>query len=89
MPFALRRLGVARAVLPALTGRIRVLASDRDPLDRLEHWAEALAAQAGEGVARLRLLERYAAQADGQLEGARRPAALRRLVEAALDPWTV
>lgn len=90
VPYALRRAGLTRQLLPAVSGRVRVFASeDLPPLVQLTRWAQTLAAQAGEGAARLRLLERYLAAAEAQLMLVRRPAALRRLVAVGLDSWSV
>ena len=90
VPYALRRAGLTRQLLPAVSGRVRVFASeDLPPLAQLTRWAQTLAAQAGEGAARLRLLERYLASAEAQLISVRRPAALQRLVTVALGRWSV
>lgn len=90
VPFALRRAGLARHLLPAVSGRVRVFATDDlAPLDQVTRWSHTLAAQAGEGAARLRLLERYIASAEAQLMLVRRPAALRRLVAVGLGSWSV
>ena len=90
VPFALRRIGVTRQLLPAVSGRVRVFASEGlAPLEPLTRWAQTLAGQAGEGAARLRLLERYVASVDARLIKVRRPAALRRLVGVGLNRWAV
>ena len=90
LPFALRRAGLSRVLLPAVTGRPRLLANAEAPaLECLERWALTLAEQAGQGAARLRTLERYVAHVDAALASVARPAALRRLVDIALQSWTV
>lgn len=90
LPFALRRTGVTKAVLPGLVGRPRVLARDDvTPLAALTAWASALERQAMDGAARLRELEAYGRMVERQLAGVRRPAALRRLVAVALGSWSV
>lgn len=90
LPFALRRIGMTLSVLPGLVGRPRVLAREEvTPLAALTSWAATLERQAGEGAARLRELQRYAAQVERQLAEVRRPAALRRLVAVALGSWSV
>ncbi len=90
VPFALRRIGVTRQLLPAVSGRVRVFASaELAPLEQLTRWAQTVAGQAGEGAARLRLLERYVAVVDARLISVRRPAALRRLVGVGLNSWAV
>lgn len=83
-PLALRRLGVCRTSLPALTGRPRVLAIDAPAVERARRWAESLEQQAGEGLARLQHLERYAARVTDTLASVRRPQALRRAVDLTL-----
>lgn len=83
-PLALRRLGVCRAHLPAVTGRPRVLAIDAPAVERVRRWAEGLEQQAAEGLARLRSLERYTARVTGTLTQVRRPLALQRAVELTL-----
>jgi hypothetical protein len=90
LPFALRRMGVTKAVLPGLVGRPRVLARDDvTPLAALTAWAAALERQAMDSGARLRELETYARMVERQLAGVRRPAALRRLVAVTLGSWSV
>ena len=89
LPFALRRIGLTRSLLPAVTGRNRALASEGDPLANLARWARTLAMQADEGGARLRLLERYVGLVERRLAQVRRPAALRRLVEVGLESWAI
>lgn len=90
VPYALRRLGLTRGVLPSLSGRVRVFGhDDEQPLAPLTLWAETLARQAGEGAARLRRLERYAAGVALKLETVRRPEALRRLAGVGLSSWSL
>lgn len=83
-PLALRRLGVCRTPLPAVTGRPRVLAIDAAAIERASRWAESLEQQAGEGLERLRNLERYMARVTDALSHVRRPQALQRAVELTL-----
>ena len=87
VPYALRRMTAVRGHLPGLSGRVRVLATERD--DRLETWANSLAEQAVRGEAHLKLLERFAAQVDRQLGSSRRSGSVRRLVGVALGSWGV
>lgn len=90
LPFALRRTGLATTMLPGLVGRPRLLAREGvTPLAALTAWGNALERQAGEGAARLHELQVYAALVERQLAEVRRPAALRRLVAAALGSWSV
>ena len=96
VPYALRRLGLTRTVLPALSGRVRTLQvgvteggprEDEDPLAPLTRWAATLAEQARAGAARLHRLERYARHVEEQLILVRRPQALRRLAGVGLSSW--
>jgi hypothetical protein len=90
LPFALRRIGVTRMLLPGLIGRPRVFAREEvTPLAALTSWAAALERQAGEGAARLRELQVYAGQVERKLADVRRPAALRRFVAVTLGSWSV
>lgn len=83
-PLALRRLGVCRTPLPAVTGRPRVLAIDAPAVERLRRWGEGLEQHAEAGLARLQHLERYAARVADTLTQVRRPQALQRAVELTL-----
>ena len=83
-PLALRRFGICRTHLPAVMGRPRVLATDAPAVERLRRWAEGIELQAGEGLERLRNLERYTARAADTLSQVRRPQALQRAVELTL-----
>jgi hypothetical protein len=83
-PLALRRLGVCRTRLPAVTGRPRLLAIDAPAVERLRRWTESLEQHAGAGLARLQDLERYTARATDALAQVRRPQALQRAVELTL-----
>lgn len=83
-PVALRRLGVCRTHLPAVTGRPRVLAIDASAVERLRRWADGLEQQATEGLARLQHLDRYMARVTDTLSRVRRPRALKRAVELTL-----
>jgi hypothetical protein len=86
LPFALRRAGLTRTLLPGLVGRPRAFArADGDLLLALTDWADALAGQAREGEARLRLFEAHARSTERVLASVRRPAALRRLVALSLQ----
>ena len=87
VPYALRRMTAVRSVLPGLSGRVRVLATDRS--DRLEVWANSLADQAARGEAHLEMLERFAVKVERQLGSSRRSSSVRRLVGAALGSWGV
>ena len=99
VPYALRRLGLTRTLLPSLSGRVRTLrvgvaaqSTDADgaaepPLDALTRWATTLAQQARAGTARLHRLERYVRHVEEQLILVRRPQALRRLVGVGLSSW--
>lgn len=89
LPYALRRAGLTRSLIPSLTGLPRLLGSEADPLERLRLWAEGLAAQADAARGRARTLERYGALVEARLMSVRRPAALRRLVAVALSRWTI
>jgi hypothetical protein len=90
LPFALRRAGLTTSLLPGLVGQPRLFArEDVTPLAALTGWAATLERQAGEGAARLRELQVYAAHVDRQLAEVRRPAALRRLAAVVLGSWSV
>jgi hypothetical protein len=100
VPYALRRLGLTRSLLPTLNGNVRTLSvplrvgdreearsEDDNPLASLTRWAATLAAQARAGSARLGRLERYVADVERQLIMVRRPQALRRLAGVGLSVW--
>ena len=87
VPYALRRMTVVRSHLPGLSGRVRVLATDRP--DRLEAWAGSLTEQAARGQTHLALLERFAIEIARALGASRRTASVRRLVGVALGSWGV
>lgn len=98
VPYALRRLGLTRSLLPALSGGIRALqvgdafvTHDDGPhaaaLAPLTVWATPLGQQARAGSARLHRLERYVADVERQLILVRRLHALRRLVGVGLTSW--
>lgn len=90
IPFALRRAGLVRTLMPSLSGRVRRFAREQiAPLAQMQGWAETLGEQASESAARLRLLERHAQAVDLALAGVRRPAPLRRLTEQAAARWCV
>lgn len=89
LPYALRRAGLARQVLPGLTGRPRAFARKGDPLQLTGLWLASLQSQVEEGAARLRQLERHIAGAEMKLLQLRRPAALRRLAALSLGSWGV
>ena len=90
IPFALRRSGATRALLPAVCGRISLLTGqDGDGLPGLERWFQSIETQAHDAHARLRLIERYTSQAARQLLDIRRPAALRRAVDLGLRSWAI
>lgn len=89
LPYALRRAGFTRQLLPSLTGRPKLLGRPGEPLDRFVAWLSTITRQAEEAQARLRLLERHLAFVTRALAGVRRPAALQRAVAVSLGRWSL
>lgn len=89
LPYALRRAGHVRRLLPGLTGQPRLLARHGDPLKLLVAWLGSIERQASEASARLRMLERHLISVEARLADVRRPAALRRCVAISLSSWGV
>lgn len=89
LPYALRRAGFTRQLLPSLTGRPRLLGREGEALDLFITWLSTICRQAEEAQARLHLLERHLALVKRRLADVRRPAALQRAVAVSLARWSI
>lgn len=96
LPFALRRMGLSRVVVPSLSsgaGLLRRRPDDEDETgaawrERLlmtyAQWLRSLERDAGQAASRLRLLDEQAAAGMRRIAGLRRPAAMQRLLAMSL-----